>query len=60
VHGVHVVKEKWMARPTGRDAPCDKPKRPPRVDHPETLPHDLPFFPENAPRDEKGEPVVRP
>lgn len=49
-----------MARPTGRDAPRDKPKRSPRVDHPETLPHDLPLFPENAPRDEKGEPVVRP
>ena len=49
-----------MARPTGRDTPRDKPKRSPRADHPERLPHDLPLFPENAPRDEEGEPVVRP
>ena len=47
-----------MARPTGRNGTSDKSPRPPRP--PKDLPHDLPLFPENAPRDEKGEPIVRP
>ena len=40
-----------------------KPKTPPQPqqpDEPPTLPHDLPMFPENAPLDENGEPIVRP
>ena len=57
---VQRVKEKCMHRPTGRDVQRSKPKPSPRTDRPEALPHDLPIFPENAPRDEKGEPVVRP
>ena len=38
-------------------APPDEPgerKEPP------ALPHDLPMFPENAPLDDEGEPIVRP
>ncbi len=49
-----------MARPIDRDGSRGKPKQPPRADRSEALPHDLPMFPENAPRDEEGKPVVRP
>ena len=49
-----------MGDPTDRKAPPAKPPQRPPPDADSALPHDLPMFPENAPRDEKGEPVVRP
>ena len=49
-----------MPEPTDRKPPLEKVPRRPQSDRPATLPHDLPMFPENAPLDDKGEPVVRP
>ena len=49
-----------MGDATDRKAPSAKPRQRPRSDSEDALPHDLPIFPENAPRDEKGEPLVRP
>ena len=39
--------------------PPEKPPQPRRPDEPR-LPHDLPMYPENAPLDDEGEPIVRP
>jgi hypothetical protein len=47
-------------KPRAPVRPPPKSSRSGRPGQPAPLPHDLPLFPENAPLDEKGEPVVRP
>ena len=42
------------------EPPAASPDEPGEREKPPTLPHDLPMFPENAPLDDDGEPIVRP
>src|SRR5687768_8848739 len=58
-----VSSSKEMAMATKPPQPKVPPRKPPQLpksDERPVLPHDLPMFPENAPLDDQGEPIVRP